>query len=113
VEARQEFFYQEYNGLDAEGSEFMYQQHTNYRSYGLFAGADLFSIKKFDLFGQLYVGANSVGPIGRMMFGIEYNPNSAYSFIFGLEGSSLMFYHQNNYFLSNKLGLHYGIKFNL
>lgn len=113
LDMRQEFFFQEYDGTDDEGLPYKYEQHTNYFAVGIVGRYDFLKTKYYNGFGQLYLGANKVGPVGRGLVGFEINPSSKYGFIIGIEGSVLRFYHGENYFVSPKIGLHYGVKFNL
>ncbi len=109
IDFRQEYFYQKYNGIDKDKQEYIYEQNTNYSAFGLLARENILNYDYFKTFVQTYLGLNKIGPIGRLMFGLEINPKEEYGFIFTVEGSSLRYFHQNNYYWSNKIGAYYGI----
>jgi len=109
IDFRQEYFYQKYNGIDKDKQEYIYEQNTNYSAFGLLARENILNYDYFKTFVQTYLGLNKIGPIGRLMFGLEINPREEYGFIFTVEGSSLRYFHQNNYYWSNKIGAYYGI----
>lgn len=110
IDLRQEYFYQEYEGYE-EDIKYRYLQHPNYFSYGLTAKLRFLDFDYMNSFTQIYLGGNQAGPVGRLMYGIEVNPNHGYSFILGLEGSLLLYHHGDQYFYTPKIGLHYGILF--
>lgn len=60
-------------------------------------------------FTQAGLGGSKYGPIGRLSTGIQYSPMGSVSFLFGIEASSLAYTFQNNWFLSPKVGLTYGM----
>jgi len=111
IDMRQEYFYQEYEGLE-RGVNYKYMQHPNLFSTGLVAKLRFMEISGLNSFVQAYLGGNEAGPVGRMMYGLEYSPSSDYHFILGVEGSLLGYYHGDQYFYTPKIGLHYGIGFN-
>jgi hypothetical protein len=105
---RQEFFSFEYKDADN-----IYKQHTNFAAYGLSSRWNFYEYYGFRAHTGLYLGANQTGVIGRAMLGFEYSPSQSYGFVFGLEGSDLMYQHNNTLFNSSKLGFYYGIRFKL
>jgi len=112
IETRQEFFYQDYTGLD-NGSNWNYMQYTNYMSGSINARIKLFEFYGVRSIGQLGIGFANPGPIGRSFLGFEYNPIGNIGLVLGIEGSVLAYHHNKSYFYSPKLGVHYGIKINL
>ncbi|MCO6467067.1 MAG: hypothetical protein J5I53_10670 [Bradyrhizobiaceae bacterium] len=60
-------------------------------------------------YGQLNVGGSKYGPIGRLSGGIQYSPAGAISFLFGIEASGLAYTFQDQWFLSPKIGITYGM----
>ncbi|OGU57704.1 MAG: hypothetical protein A2X64_06410 [Ignavibacteria bacterium GWF2_33_9] len=112
IDIRQEFFFQSYRGMDEYSNQYLYEQNTNYLSYGLVGKWKIYETKHITPFVQIYLGANKVGQIGRILTGFEISPNSAYSFVLGLESSGLAYHHQKNSYYSKKLGAYYGILFN-
>lgn len=109
LDLRQEFFFQSYKGFDKEQKELLYEQNTNYIAFGIIGKYNIFETKYFKPFGQIYLGGNKAGQIGRAMLGVEITPGKDYGFVLGLEGSALRYYHENNNFYSKKLGAYYGV----
>ena len=60
-------------------------------------------------YGQALLGGSTYGPIGRMSAGLQYTPLGPLTFILGLEGSALIYRHQDNFHVSPKLGFTYGM----
>ena len=112
LEARQEYFYQEYNGIGTDGLAYNYFQHTNYISAGVMARYNLYNYGATKMFIQPAISLNQVGAIGRAMIGTEYTFIDQISLILGLEASVLQFKHQGNNFYSPKISLHYGVRIN-
>jgi hypothetical protein len=112
IDVRQEYFYQEYNGIADDKSKYNYYQHTNYISSGIMARYSLLNLTDTKVFIQPEISLNQVGPIFRTMIGSEYLIAEKVSILIGLEGSLLQFTHQGNNFYSPKIGLHYGIRIN-
>lgn len=112
ADARQEYFYQKYNGVDDKNTAYNYYQHTNYFSAGLLARYSFINSSKTRLFVQPAASFNQVGIVGRLMIGGEYKIVEQVSVVLGLEGSVLQFNHQGNNFFSPKFGFHYGIRLN-
>jgi hypothetical protein len=103
----------DYQGFDLDGEEYYFQQNTNFFALGLTGKYNFLNYDNFNTFAQGYLGGNQVGQIGRLMLGFEFSPSNDYGFIFILEGSLLRHYEDNIPFYARKIGLHYGIKFNL
>ena len=55
------------------------------------------------------IGANEVGYVGSLGLGLRYSPFNDVSFVFGLNYGKMLFYHQDNPFYSDKIGMNYGI----
>jgi hypothetical protein len=111
LDLRQEFFFQSYTGLAKDESKYLYEQNTNYTSFGLIAKYNFLDTKYFTPFGQIYLGGNKVGLIARALLGLEINPMQDYGFILGLECSGLRYQHNQKAFYSKKLGVYYGVIF--
>lgn len=62
-------------------------------------------------FGQILLGGSRFGPMGRLQAGLQYAPAGPLVFLFGIEGSAMTFSYQNQWYLSPKLGLTYGMAF--
>lgn len=60
-------------------------------------------------YGQVALGGSKYGPVGRIGTGIQYTPMGPISFLLGIETSSLAYSFQNQWFLSPKVGLTYGM----
>ena len=112
ADVRQEYFYQEYDGIDDNNKGYNYYQHTNYLSYGILARYSLINNPNIVVFIQPAVSFNQVGIVGRAMLGAEYKLVDKVSVVLGLEGSLLQFNHQGNNFYSPKVGFHYGVRIN-
>jgi len=54
-------------------------------------------------------GGTKYGPIGRAMVGMTYSPVGPLSFILGIEGATMAYQYQQNWFTSSKIGLTYGM----
>ncbi len=112
IEARQEKFFQEFEGTDEAGLEFRYRQNPNYITL---TAAGKYYFYRDDLF-KPYVmlsgGWAATGAVGRTGIGIEIAPSQAYSFVIGAEGSALVYSHQNEFYFSPKWGVSYGVLFN-
>jgi hypothetical protein len=113
ADARQEFFYQEYSGVDDLGNKNLYQQYPNFVSFSGGLRYSFLNLENVSAFGQAAVGGNNAGVVGRAMLGLEILPYNNYSFFIGIEGSMMDYFHKENRFQTSKLGLNYGIKFNL
>ncbi len=107
AELRQEFFYHQY-----EDADYLYKQNNNYLTGNVFLRWIPLDFDVASIFGQVSYGGNIGGQVGRIMLGTLIKPSSDYSLVIGLEGSSMMYYHNNTPFLANKIGFHYGMMFN-
>lgn len=110
---RQEYFYQQFEGYDAEGYKIIISQYPNF--YTLSAGIK-WNLLKFDnvlINTSITGGGNQYGIIGRGLIGVDWYISDDYKLIFGIESSIFRFTHNNNPFYSYKIGLTYGIGFDL
>lgn len=110
---RQEYFYQQFEGYDAEGYKILISQYPNF--YTLSAGIK-WNLLKFDnvlINAGITGGGNQYGIIGRGLIGVDWYLSDDYKLIFGIESSIFRFTHNNNPFYSYKIGLTYGIGFDL
>lgn len=107
AELRQEFFYHQYQDVN-----YLYKQYNNYQTGSAFLRWIPINYDFASFFGQLSYGGNVGGQVGRAMIGTILKPSQDYSFIIGIEGSGMLYHHNNELFLAKKLGLHYGLLFN-
>ncbi|ROL60452.1 hypothetical protein D9V86_09340 [Bacteroidetes/Chlorobi group bacterium ChocPot_Mid] len=107
AELRQEFFYHQYQDVN-----YLYKQYNNYQTGSAFLRWVPINYDFASFFGQLTYGGNIGGQVGRAMIGTILKPSPDYSFIIGLEGSGMLYHHNNEVLLAKKLGLHYGLLFN-
>lgn len=63
----------------------------------------------FSPFVQGLAGGTQYGPLGRLTTGIAYSPSGPLSFILGVEGTTMAYTYQNQWFTSSKIGLTYGV----
>lgn len=112
LDFRSEFFYQEFEG-EVENSLFLYRQYPSYRTLTAFARYKLYRSEIFDLFTEAGIGYVATGALGRFSIGTEVSPDPSYSFLFGLEAGALAYEHQGSPWFSPKIGLMYGVKFNM
>ncbi len=110
---RQEYFYQRFEGYDSEGYKVLYSQYPNF--YTL-SGGIKWNVMKIDCLNLnvgLSIGGNQYGMISRGLAGIDWYISDDYKIIIGLESSIFRYLHDNNPFYSYKIGLMYGIGFDL
>ncbi|OGU12413.1 MAG: hypothetical protein A2X61_04635 [Ignavibacteria bacterium GWB2_35_12] len=60
-------------------------------------------------YAQVFVGGTNIGPNIRMAGGLEYSWDNGLGFIIGIEGSSLFYNVQDNWYSTEKLGFTYGV----
>ena len=63
----------------------------------------------FSPFAQVGAGGTRYGPTGRATLGIQYEPVGPLTFVFGVEGTSMLYSNESTWYSSNKLGLTYGV----
>lgn len=110
IDLRQENFYLNYKGTEG-ADQYNYQQQPNLTSISLVARYKLNGIFGFNPILQGAFGVNSLGPVSRLMAGIEYQFIQNLSLVAGYEYNLLMFKYQNQSFTSSKYNLNYGIKY--
>ncbi len=110
-EIRQETFFQSFEGNDALGVSYRYEQQPNFTSGALVVR---YADEDFNLWGvypmaQASFGGTNVGYIGRLMGGAVYSPYPNVDFLVGFEASDLMYKHDGSAFNSLKYDLNYGV----
>ncbi len=110
IELRQETFFAQFSGIE-NSQLFKYSQQPNFLSIGLSARYELINNLNYSTFLQINLGFNKFGIIGRNSLGLEYLLYDDISLILIAEFSNLWFKHQENWFDSKKLGIHYGVNF--
>ncbi len=65
----------------------------------------------FAPYGQVTLAGSQFGPVGRVATGIQYSPAGPITFLFGAEAASLAYTFQNQWFISPKVGLTYGMAY--
>ena len=63
-------------------------------------------------YAQIILGGTEIGPLGKGIVGLQFNPYNSFGFQFGLEGSLLIYRNQSNWFFTKKLGITYGMFIN-
>lgn len=116
IDYRRENFFLKYESTEELNEKYIYEIQPNLESVCLigryhFSEYDLDRLGHMNTFGQLSVGGNSIGMVGRLMGGIKYHPNAKFAFLLGIEYSHLGYNHQGETFHSGKVGLHYGISY--
>jgi hypothetical protein len=96
---------------DRNGQVIRYDQYPS----SIWAGAtyrvtgNTFGSSPVSPFGQVTIGGSKFGPIGRVASGIQYSPSGPVSLMLGVEAASLAYTFQNQWYLSPKFGLTYGM----
>lgn len=114
LDYRRENFYQVFRGFDELGNLYEYEQQPNFQTYGINARymPELVSNNILQAFISSGIAVNNVGVVGRIGGGVIFYPNSFYSFILGIENSTMRFEHQNAAFYTNKYGINFGFSVN-
>ena len=111
AEFRQETFYVQYDGKNPKGQDLTYYQQPNFSSYGILLRYSPFDIgQRIKIFGQSFIGINSVGIVTREMLGFEFYPFDNVDFVLGSEYNQFFFKHNNQIFSSNKYSINYGLE---
>ena len=63
----------------------------------------------FTPFAQGLLGGTQFGPLGRLAGGLQYSPAGPLTFMLGVEGTTMAYTYQNQWFTSSKIGLTYGM----
>ncbi len=113
MEYRRENFYQEFTGKDKFGNIWEYKQQPNFwtLSLGVRWTPNLFNIEWLKPVGQITGGGNVGGVVGRGFIGAKIIATNKVSFLLGGEYTHYRYMHQNNWFSTEKLGVHYGITY--
>lgn len=111
LEVGQEAFSQEYMGVEnARGVRFRQNPLLPWAGLSgrLTPGSLQMSSNLFP-FGEILLGATSLGPLCRAVGGVEYRPDSRVRFSLGVEGGVLAYRYMNNIFFTQKVGVNYGV----
>ncbi len=111
MEARNENFYQRFNGMDETGRLVTYHQYPTFLSYGVNARYR-FMEGRFSPVGQLGYSLNKSGYIGRAFAGLEYRPYPSLGFILGADYGYFNYMFEGNSYNTSRIGLKYGIMVN-
>jgi hypothetical protein len=112
ADIRNEYYYQQFEGVDDIGDKYMYRQYPNYTSVTAGCKWNFLNFESFRTYTQIMAGGTLTGYVGRAVLGFEYSPQPEYKFIVGIEGSCLGYSYQGNTFYSPKFGMNYGVAFN-
>jgi hypothetical protein len=111
VEFGSEVFPQVFDGTRANGQVVRYEQQPS----SMWAAAvyrysfDGIGETSFRPILQGSFGGTKYGPLGRAMLGMSYSPVGPLSFVLGIEGATMAYQYQQNWFTSSKVGLTYGM----
>lgn len=112
VNARQETFFQVFEGTEENGKRFIYEQQPNLTSFGAGLRYYIPAGNTLRPMVQISAGGNRTGALGRAAIGLEYNPYRDFSFLLGIEYSGLTYEHQNKSYYSDKGGAYLTLKYN-
>lgn len=105
-------------GQEPFGQEFKDQSQISYvnkssllwGAIGLHGEMDNPLINNSQLYSRVLLGSSEVGPLGKVILGIQYQPELVgYSIQFGVEGSMVSYQNQGLSYLSKKIGITYGL----
>ena len=113
LDFRQEKFYQKFEGKDQFNDLYEYRQFSNYLGISAALRYRLIYDSSYNIFGQMNLGGVQTGFLGRISGGLEITPSDSYSMIISLEGSSMLFKHQNSWWIAPKYGVNYGFNIKL
>lgn len=114
MEAGREPFSQQFYNVDRDNKKYLYEQRPNV----WWAGASLMSElgNKIDgllgarPFGKILIGATELGPLGKVAAGLNWKSDAwGLGTFIGLEGSFMGYQNQGQWYLSQKLGIIYGM----
>jgi hypothetical protein len=60
-------------------------------------------------FAQITIGGTKLGPVGKAVAGLQFSSEMGLTFLFGVEGSMLMYKNQTQWYSTEKLGVTYGM----
>ena len=108
---RRENFFLAFTGTEKSGQKFKYEIQPNLTTYsGIFRYEFNDLGKVYPVF-QLTAGGNNYGAVLRFLGGFSYSPYSDIKFLLGFEYSNMIFTHQSQNFIANRLGFNYGVMF--
>lgn len=110
---RRENFYQKFEFYDESKKrlyEITQQPNFNTISGSIRISPESISFWNIKPFGQLMLGINEVGYVGRIMLGTEIMSNEFASFVLGFEGNGMIYSVQNKWYFSPKIGVNYGVR---
>ena len=114
IDYRRERFAQEFTGKEGN-NYFVYRQEPNFQTISLFAkyNPEILKYEVFSPFTILSLGANSSGPVGRIMLGTDIYFSNKFYFTIGYDYNTLFYTQSGANFISSKTGYHFGagIKF--
>lgn len=110
-DVRQERFYQEFRGENQYGFNFEYRQAPNYVNLSAGLKYNFFRSDVLTGYAKLMGGGVATGATARAALGAEYTPNNFYSFFISAESAVLGYRHQDEWFISPKFGVNYGVSF--
>ena len=113
LDLRQENFYQVYHGTNEVNEQFEYRQNPTYLSLSFSGRYTFLRSNGFEGIAQGQIGGTATGLVTRGMIGFQYSPYKDIFFVLGGEAGVLTYKHQNSTFNSNKIGIIYGLGFNL
>lgn len=111
IETGQESFGMSFYTIE-DGNQYLYEQNPMLWWYGAFyrySATNLGYKQILYPFAQVFAGASSIGPIGKLNIGLEYRPIENISLSIGLETKRLWYVIQDNNYSTNKTGVNYGI----
>jgi hypothetical protein len=108
IEFGAEEYFQQYLNV-VEGSLYRVSQNPLLTWAGIAYRFNALPESTFSPFGQITLGGTRMGGLGRLMLGLAYAPESRVRFMLGAEGSALLYYHQNLWYASPKVGITYGV----
>ncbi len=111
LEVGQEKFGMKFNSIE-NGKEYQYTQNPMliwYGAYYRYSATDLGWKDRFYPFTQIFAGASSVGPVGKLSVGLEYRLAQNVKLSLGIESKRLWYFLQDNTYTSDKTGVNYGI----
>lgn len=109
IDYRRERFAQEFTGKEGT-NYFVYKQEPNFQTISAFAkyNPEFLRYEIFSPFALMSLGANTSGPVGRIMLGTDLQLSNNFYFTFGLDYNTLFYTQSGANFLSSKVGYHFG-----
>lgn len=113
IDLKQETFMVKYEGNEESGRKFEYYQQPNLTSVGIIGHYSFTEKGLVNPYIRAGLGINRAGIVSKAGLGLKYDINSAISVTAGLEYQNFIFKHNNIFFNTNKIGLNYGLAYNL